>query len=95
MNCTYCHRGATDVKDTRFHRGRVRRKRTCRSCGKSFFTLEICESEAGSIVDGLHSERLAKAVAQASLRLAQLSTSLAWLKELTNNGAEGDNSQSA
>ena len=95
MNCIYCHRGATDVKDTRFHRGRVRRRRICRSCGKSFFTLEICETEAGSIVDGLHSERLARAVAQASLRLAQLSTSLAWLKELTDNGTEDDRPQSS
>lgn len=83
MKCIHCHRGITDVKDSRAHRGNVRRRRTCRSCGKSFYTLEVSETEVSGPDAGLYQERLVKSIGEIAFRLNQLSLAVQAIRVLT------------
>lgn len=53
FHCPYCDNESTEVKDSRSVEGRVRRRRTCSSCGSKFSTLEVPVDQLGDLHAGL------------------------------------------
>lgn len=87
MRCVHCTSATTNVTDTRTVKGVVRRRRVCKRCGKSFFTVEVLErgNALSPELAKSYQDKFAKRVHQAALRILQATTEIDALKEMISH----------